>query len=91
MAGKGLIITLSRKTNQNVFIFFILKIFMNWKKGFGIGLLFIGVFIIFTSRVLTGAVIGAKPENYLGILGILVFVVGIVILFLEREKEKKVI
>jgi len=57
----------------------------NWKRGLGIGLIFAGIFIIFTARVLTGAVVGFSKENYLGIFGILVFVVGVVMVLAEEE------
>lgn len=56
---------------------------MNWKRGFGIGLLFIGAFITLINGVITGAVIGYGPENYLGLLGILIFIVGGVLIVIS--------
>lgn len=51
---------------------------MNWKRGLGIGLLFVGLFLVSTARVLTGAVVGSQPQNLLGLAGLLVFVVGVI-------------
>jgi len=63
---------------------------MNWKRGFGIGLLFVGVFISMTSRVLTGAVIGFQPQNYLGLLGVVLFIGGLVLMVIgNRSLEDK--
>lgn len=59
---------------------------MNWKRGLGIALIFIGIFIIATARVLTGAVVGTKPENFLGWLGIWVFIVGIILIFMAKKR-----
>ena len=60
---------------------------MNWKRGLGIGLIFTGIFIISTVAVLTGAVVGLGSENYLGIFGILVLVVGIVLVLMAGDKQ----
>ena len=62
---------------------------MNWKKGLGIGLIFTGMIIIATARILTGAVIGFRPENYLGVFGVLILIAGIV-LVVAVSLEKKV-
>lgn len=59
---------------------------MNWKRGFGIGLIFIGIFIIFTSVILTGAVIGS-PGNYLGMFGVLILVAGMVIVLMAGDRQ----
>jgi len=69
---------------------------MGWKRGLrislGIGLVFIGIFIILTARIITGAVIGFQPYNYLGLLGILVFIIGVFLIVAsgigERLEEK---
>lgn len=58
----------------------------NLRRGVGIGLSFTGLFILMVGRVLTGAVIGIRQENYLGWFGILVFIVGIVMLFIGRKR-----
>ena len=50
---------------------------MSWKRGLGIGLIFVGLFVVVTNAVITGAVIGFNPENYLGLLGIFLFIIGI--------------
>ena len=53
---------------------------MNWKKGFGIGLLFIGLFLIVVNAGITGNVVGISDTNsfeVLGYLGVIVFLVGI--------------
>jgi len=56
-----------------------------WKRGLGIGLIFVGLFIVLTGKAITGAVIGFGAENYLSLLGILVFIVGVFLLFLTKE------
>lgn len=58
---------------------------MNWKRGLGIGLIFIGIFISLTARVLTGAVVGFSSKNYLGVLGVLLLVGGILLVFTSRR------
>lgn len=60
---------------------------MYWKRGLGIELIFIGFFICLTARAITGAVIGFARENYLGLLGVFVLVVGIILIFISREWE----
>lgn len=60
---------------------------MNYKRGLGIGLIFVGLFIVLTSRVITGAVIGFQPENYLGLFGVLVFLVGVFLVFVSRTYQ----
>jgi len=64
---------------------------MGWKRGLGVGLLFVGAFIILTGKVITGAVIGIGEESYLGLLGLLVFIIGVFLVVISRvgglEKE----
>lgn len=66
---------------------------MYWKRGLGIGLIFIGLFIILTNSFITGAVIGFQPQNYLGLFGIIIFISGILLLIVSRvgslEEEVK--
>lgn len=66
---------------------------MYWKRGLGIGLSFIGLFIILTNKFITGAVIGFQPQNYLGLFGIIIFISGILLLIISRvgslEEEVK--
>ncbi len=62
---------------------------MNYKKGLGIGLLFIGAYLTLISSAITGAVIGFGKENLLGWVGILMFVVGGVLVFTARTLERK--
>lgn len=53
----------------------------------------VGLFITLTGKVITGAVIGVQPYNYLGLLGILVFLTGVFLIVageigdLEEEVE----
>jgi len=63
---------------------------MNYKRGLGIGLIFIGLFVVLTSKIITGAVIGFRPENYLGLVGVLVFVVGVFLVLISRTLESEV-
>lgn len=72
------------------FILFFVSCWMSWKRGFGAGLIFIGIFIIAAARVLTGAVVGARPNNFLGLLGIFVLVFGIVLVLATETLERKV-
>lgn len=65
---------------------------MGWKKRAGIGLIITGVIMIVTVRVITGAVIGTFSSNFLGLLGILILVAGVVLVLttdtLEDLREK---
>ncbi len=61
---------------------------LNFKRGLGIGFLFIGLFITFTGKVLTGSVIGTKPENYLGLFGVLIFFIGLALILESWKKEE---
>lgn len=52
---------------------------MNWKRGFGIGLMFVGVYLIVINGSITGNVIGfgeSYGNNILGFLGIMIFLIG---------------
>ena len=66
---------------------------MYWKRGLGIGLIFIGLFIILTNSFITGAVIGFQPQNYLGLFGIIIFISGILLIVVSKvgslEEEVK--
>lgn len=61
---------------------------MNWKRGLGVGLIFIGFFICLTAGVITGAVIGFSSENYLGLFGVFVLVGGILLLLIAKTLEE---
>jgi len=61
---------------------------MDWKRGFGIGLIFFGMIIILTSKVITGAVIGFRPSNFLGLFGFLVFVMGIFLVLTQNLESR---
>lgn len=50
---------------------------MNYKRGVGIGLIIISLILIISNTIITGAVIGHPTKNYLSLLGILIFVVGV--------------
>ena len=68
---------------------------MYLKRGLGIGLIFIGLFIILTNSFITGAVIGFQPQNYLGLFGIIIFISGILFITVSRtgsleEKVKEI-
>lgn len=67
--------------DKKVLILIKTNIFMNWKRGIGFALLFIGIGLSFVSKTLTGAVIGFNPISYLGILGILSFIAGLIVLY----------
>lgn len=66
---------------------------MYWKRGLGIGFIFIGLFIILTNSFITGAVIGFQPQNYLGLFGIIIFISGILLITISKigslEEEVK--
>jgi len=65
---------------------------MNFKRGLGIVLIFIGLFMVVITKNITGAVIGFGPENYAGFFGVLIFVIGVFLVFVSAEKlENKVI
>jgi len=55
----------------------------------GLGFIFAGLYIVLTGRVITGAVIGAGPENYLGLFGLLFVVVGGFLVFKSRFDKRK--
>jgi len=61
---------------------------MIWKRGLGLGLVIIGVIIIFTGATITGAVIGNSNLNSISIFGILVFIIGGVLILTENLEEK---
>jgi hypothetical protein len=69
--------------DENVFILMKIDLFMNWKRGLGIVLLFVGIGLSFTSRIILGAVIGFNHVSYSGMLGILVFIAGIFLIYSE--------
>ncbi len=61
---------------------------MDWKRGFGIGLMFIGIYLIAVNGGITGNVIGfgdGEGNNVLGFLGIVVFLVGAFFSFIARK------
>jgi|SRR3989344_3215974 len=62
---------------------------MDYKRGLGIGLIFMGLFLILTGNIITGAVIGTSPENYLSLIGVVIFITGI-FLILVSGLEKRV-
>jgi hypothetical protein len=63
---------------------------MNWKKGLGFGLIFVGVFICLTANAITGDVVGNSPRNYLGMFGVSVFLIGMILIALTRNLEKRI-
>jgi hypothetical protein len=58
---------------------------MDWKRGFGIGLLFISIFLIATNKVITGNIIGIKNQTPLGIFGIIVFLIGLSLIIISKK------
>ncbi|MDD5193190.1 MAG: DUF308 domain-containing protein [Candidatus Nanoarchaeia archaeon] len=60
----------------------------NWKRSLGIVLLFVGIGFSFTSKTLTGAVIGLSALNLLGVFGILSFIAGLIILYSATLEER---
>lgn len=63
---------------------------MNWKKGLGIGLIFIGLYMALIGGAITGAVIGTSPKNYLSMVGILAVIVGGVLILVEEMGELEI-
>lgn len=63
---------------------------MYWKRGLGIGFIFTGIFISLTARVITGGVVGFARENYLGLLGVLLLVTGILLVLTTKTLEGRV-
>jgi len=66
---------------------------MSFKRVLGIFLIFIGLFIILTGKIITGAVIGFSSQNLLSWFGILIIFLGIFIFSTTLEKivSKKVL
>jgi hypothetical protein len=58
---------------------------MIWKKGLGISLIFIGFYLAFTADTFTGAVIGARKENLLGWVGLIILVLGMFLVLTGRR------
>tara|TARA_Y100000310_G_C20494688_1_gene720949 strand:- start:46 stop:537 length:492 start_codon:yes stop_codon:yes gene_type:complete len=58
---------------------------MNWKRGLGIGLLFISIFLIAINKTITGNIIGTKEQDLLGILGVIVFLIGISLIAISNR------
>jgi len=58
---------------------------MNWKRGLGIGLLFVGIFLIATNKTITGNAIGIKEQDSLGIFGIIIFILGISLITISNR------
>ena len=63
---------------------------MDWKRGVGFGLIFIGMYIAITARVFTGAVVGFEPQNLISLLGAGVFIAGIFLVFVSGTLEKRI-
>ena len=62
-----------------------LSFLMNLKQGLGIGLVFIGFYIIFIADTFTGSVIGTQKQNLLGWLGVISLILGIVLVLTSRR------
>jgi len=62
---------------------------MGWKRGLGVGLLFVGLFLSLTAKIITGAVVGFSSKNLLGLLGILLLAGGIILILFGRSKTGK--
>lgn len=58
---------------------------MNWKRGFGIGLLFIGIFLIAINKTITGNAIGIREQDSLAIFGIIVFLIGLSLIAISNK------
>lgn len=61
---------------------------MNTKRALGYFLILMGLYIIITGRVITGAVIGFQPQNYLSLLGVLVFIIGVFLVLAVGLEER---
>ena len=66
---------------------------MNWKRGFGIGLMFFGTYLVIINGTINGNVIGFGDENIFGMFGFFIFFIGILFIFsgatLEERTELK--
>jgi hypothetical protein len=63
---------------------------MNWKRGLGIGLIFIGLYLILIGKMFTGAVIGFNARSSISMVGILVVIAGGILVLSAKTLEKKV-
>ena len=54
---------------------------MNLKRGLGIALIFAGLLLVATGKIITGAVIGTNLQNFSSMLGILIFMIGVFLIF----------
>lgn len=63
---------------------------MDWKRGFGIGLMFFGIYLVIINGTITGNVIGFGDENIFGMFGIIIFFIGILFIFSSMTLERKV-
>jgi hypothetical protein len=57
---------------------------MNNNQKLGSALIFLGFIMALTGKVITGSVIGLQGQNYLGTLGILVFIIGAFLMIVSK-------
>lgn len=70
----------------------------NIKRDFGIGLILTGIGFAFASKTMTGAVVGSSSHNFFGIIGVMIFILGLMfaysgarenLAYMERESKLK--
>jgi len=63
---------------------------MEWKRGGGIFLIIVGLFITFMNVSITGNVIGVENKNYITFLGVLIFIIGLILLLTQNLEDKAI-
>jgi len=58
---------------------------MNLKRVFSLGLIFLGIYLIFLNRAITGSIIGSSEKSQINMIGMLIFFIGIIFYFLKAK------
>jgi hypothetical protein len=68
------------------------------KREFGVGLILAGMGFAFASKTMTGAVIGSYSHNFFGVIGVMIFILGLIFTYsgarenyeyMQRESKLK--